>query len=440
MSNPWAGERASVRTYRHGLGDCHLVTLRSDQGAPFRILIDCGVILGTKGAAALMAKVMADVGAESNNKIDLLVATHEHWDHISGFAQAKDEFDKLTVDSVWMAWTEDSSDVMTKSLTPDRESALAALRKAAVRMRMDGAGSDTQLDELLGFFGATGGVTTKDALEIVRNTKGAAVSYHNPGEAPFDVPGCRSRIFVLGPPRDISSLKRSLPSKSPGQTETYSLAATNFAASVEAALDDPADGCPFSVSHRIPLPQAKTMPFFRSNYWGNAAWRRIDSAWLADADAFALALDSLTNNTSLVLAIDVEDIGVLLFAADAQVGNWESWASCTWQLGGKTVTGDDLVGETVLYKVGHHGSYNATLQDHGLKLMKKLKYAIIPVDHAMALTKRWGNIPLSSLATALEAQVAPDGFVVRTDQAAPANAQPKTLTTEQLYYQVNLFA
>ena len=48
--------RAKVRMYRHGLGDCFLVSLkRGTKGAAdYRILIDCGVILGTLDAVNTM--------------------------------------------------------------------------------------------------------------------------------------------------------------------------------------------------------------------------------------------------------------------------------------------------------------------------------------------------------------------------------------------------
>jgi hypothetical protein len=53
---------------------------------------------------------------------------------------------------------------------------------------------------------------------------------------------------------------------------------------------------------------------------------------------------------------------VLLFAADAQRGNWISWTKGVWKDGAREVTTRDLLARTVLYKVGHHGSHNATLK------------------------------------------------------------------------------
>ena len=53
---------------------------------------------------------------------------------------------------------------------------------------------------------------------------------------------------------------------------------------------------------------------------------------------------------------------VLLFAADAQRGSWISWAKGDWRDGERTIAAKDLLARTVLYKVGHHGSHNATLR------------------------------------------------------------------------------
>jgi hypothetical protein len=101
------------------------------------------------------------------------------------------------------------------------------------------------------------------------------------------------------------------------------------------------------------------MDFFRDRYFGangsGDEWRRIDSAWLDGSSELALALDSATNNTSLVLAIEFPNGNVLLFVADAQVGNWLSWQNLKWTVDGREVTGPDILRRTVFYKVGHHG-------------------------------------------------------------------------------------
>ena len=99
----------------------------------------------------------------------------------------------------------------------------------------------------------------------------------------------------------------------------------------------------------------------------NAAWRRMTADDAADAGALALAMNNATNNASLVLAFELSKGGkVLLFVGDAQAGNWRSWSDDEFDDDGNSkVTGGDLLGRTVLYKVGHHGSHNATMKGSG---------------------------------------------------------------------------
>ncbi|WP_024569445.1 MBL fold metallo-hydrolase [Cupriavidus metallidurans] len=152
--------RATVRTYRHGLGDCHLVSLHRADGQPYYILIDCGVILGTPDAKAKMTSVIENVRDETSNHIDLLVATHEHWDHLSGFVQAADAFSGLSVDHVWMAWTENPADPDAMKLLADRQHALAMLRDASLRVQSTGSGELPLFHSLTEFFGTATRTTT----------------------------------------------------------------------------------------------------------------------------------------------------------------------------------------------------------------------------------------------------------------------------------------
>src|SRR4029434_9056588 len=84
--------RASVRVYCQGLGDCILVRVKRTKGEDFKLLIDCGVVLGTNDAASTMTGVVDNIVEDTKEKIDVLAITHEHWDHLSGFNQAADSF------------------------------------------------------------------------------------------------------------------------------------------------------------------------------------------------------------------------------------------------------------------------------------------------------------------------------------------------------------
>src|SRR6476620_4661305 len=97
--------RIKVRMYRQGLGDCFLITIPRKNGNPFYAVIDCGVILGTQNAGTIMTQVVEHIIETTGGHVDLLAATHEHWDHISGFGQAREiwtDKSKLTVSEVWL--------------------------------------------------------------------------------------------------------------------------------------------------------------------------------------------------------------------------------------------------------------------------------------------------------------------------------------------------
>ena len=80
--------RVTVRVYRQGLGDCILVRVKRSGRDDFKLMIDCGVVLGTPDAAKTMTRVMENSGQRHQEKVDVLAITHEHWDHLSGFTQA----------------------------------------------------------------------------------------------------------------------------------------------------------------------------------------------------------------------------------------------------------------------------------------------------------------------------------------------------------------
>ena len=134
----------------------------------------------------------------------------------------------------------------------------------------------------------------------------------------------------------------------------------------------------------------------------SSKWRNIDQDWLRSAEILALKLDSVRNNTSLVLAIELVDSGkVLLFPGDAQAGNWRSWSGVEYEENKKKVKAEELLEKTVFYKVGHHGSHNATMNKNGLDLMKNNELAaMIPVDQHVADKVGW-EMPFAPLLEAL---------------------------------------
>src|SRR5262249_52240940 len=159
--------------------------------------------------SALIEKVVANVQKETGGALDVVVATHEHWDHLSGFTQAEELFRKFKVGEVWAAWTEDAADSFATTLRDKKRRAIAAVASAESRMRLAGLnGRDNPLTGLLGFFGDTTGKKLAEAGQVLKDLagKGKRIKYREPGEPPIEIPGVDARIFVLGPPRDKTAL------------------------------------------------------------------------------------------------------------------------------------------------------------------------------------------------------------------------------------------
>ena len=66
--------------------------------------------------------------------------------------------------------------------------------------------------------------------------------------------------------------------------------------------------------------------------------------------------------------------------------------------------------------------------------MTNLEIAVIPVDHAMALKKRWGRMPLEELEAALKDKTR--GQVLRSDQN-PAT-KISNVVVDSLYFEISL--
>lgn len=422
--------QVTVRMYCQGLGDCFLLAFPAADGGkrPTYVMIDCGVIIGTADAEKKMTRVVEDIVATTGGTIELLVVTHEHWDHVSGFIQAKEVFEKqLRFSNVWLAWTEQKGDPVADRLRSEQRNKLNKLRVALANIApaLRAAEKDdpsatgpladlTAAENVLDFFGPSlsakaGAGSTEQAMNWLRDR---ATHYCRPGEC-LAVPGARGiSAFVLGPPTDVNKLRKDAPAK--GKDEAYESQTEKIGmlGALEWAAATPDPACPqgatietvspFERHFALSIDAAQRDSFFREYYGfpedplGDAgeAWRRIDYEWLAGASRLALKLDSDTNNTSLALAFELPDGRTLIFPGDAQIGNWQSWHDVTFANDShraaavQPVTAKNLLNQAVLYKVGHHGSHNATLKAGGLEeMISGDLVALIPVNEVMAHNK-----------------------------------------------------
>jgi len=251
-----ADSNITVRMFCPGLGDCFLITIPQDAKRPYSILIDCGVAKGTSGDTDLMKTVVKKIAAltqdeDNRSVIDLLVVTHQHWDHVSGFLQAFDELNKITFNNVWQAWTEDSQRRLGTSVDGEIQKVKKAVARAFhLAPKVDASGEKTSLhlglDGLLSFLGPTAIEDASEEEEIKRGIAGAMLkaaslvkdkdhrSYLRPGQY-LALPGAsgeakRINVFTLGPPHDQDKLVRINPSKRAPETYDKQTAATELIA------------------------------------------------------------------------------------------------------------------------------------------------------------------------------------------------------------------
>ncbi|SMB79571.1 hypothetical protein SAMN00120144_4119 [Hymenobacter roseosalivarius DSM 11622] len=292
------------------------------------------------------------------------------------------------------------------------------------------------------------------------------------------------KIFVLGPPKDLSIIKVNEPQD--WQTTLHSSGSRDFydlgdSILIEESQADPKDfwyyvhKSPFTeefilpvdlktgqIPHSVvrPMCEGEAQPrkreadsaeskqvkdifkrFQKTQVYKNyfdankkphqlEGWRRIDMNYLLEADDMALRLNTGTNNTSLVLAIEIEQTKeVLLFSGDAEYGVWEDWEKDRTRSSDKRqyvwkpldakinqmVTVEGLLANTIFYKMGHHGSENATPKSKGInKLSNRGLHSMIPVNATTALAFGWKRIPFDDLLARLDDRDIP---YVRADMA-----------------------
>jgi beta-lactamase superfamily II metal-dependent hydrolase len=463
---------ATVRMYRIGHGDCFLIAFAGDTPErPAYVLIDCGYKPGSPGkinppAGVTSAKeITADIKKATGGRIDVAVITHEHQDHVNGISNT--HFDGIEIGEAWFAWTENPVDDLANDLRTKFKDKLLGL--VAARNRLAAAGGEgsrvEMIDELLAFelggedeqlnvpaamamLGAASGESmNKKSMRIFKDKAKDGIKFLRPHEQIYKVPGATHvRAFPLGPPRDAELLK----SLDPTGSEEFQLgrgassAGGHFAAAARAVETNESPEAPFAQRYAVAWDKAfdggEHAEFFKGSYGhgasgpdpqdsteavSNAEWRRIDKDWLYAADQLALDMNDQTNNSSLVLAFELGADGkVLLFAADAQRGNWISWGKKSFADGDNSITTRDLLSRTVLYKVGHHGSHNATINGLATDDYANLAWmaqgnfggefcAMITAVRKWAETQKGWDHPLKAIKDALLKKTA--GRVFQTD-------------------------
>jgi beta-lactamase superfamily II metal-dependent hydrolase len=370
----------TIRMYNVGFGDCFLVTYPGPIRT-HRILIDCGMHLSGQGPfklKAVVAGIVADItDPDGVPRLDAVVASHRHFDHIAGFDDKA--WAAVAVAEVWLPWTEDPTDLEAKRIHDKQAKAAAALR-AHLAARAGVANGDEAKENriaamLLDNTFASNSGASKTLMTGFRNLSRKRFLPTTTDPESFTstfLP--ETTVHVLGPSRDQAVIQDMDPPKVQSFLE--------LAGETEPSDTDD-DGQPRLRPFKgLPVPKDPVTE------------KRIKAVHLSlrrSAVEFAVALEDAVNGTSLVLAIEIGSL-VLLFTGDAQWGTWRS-AMDVPEWGG-------LLKRATFLKVGHHGSHNAS----PVTLINDFIPDGIPAMISVSPVADWPEIPRQPLLDELTAK------------------------------------
>ena len=341
-----------VTMYDVGFGDCFLVSFGYGGGTYRHVLIDCGTSTEKKDH---MAKVANQVAKDCGGRLHGLVVTHRHSDHLSAFGltDVGKTLEALRPDIVVQPWTEHPDAKARASAAPSvftgtaltHLDSLAAAQSFAQQLTADSArllrGLGMAMRQQLIFIAGLS-IPNKAAVERLQGMgkRHAYVYYGSQSGIDRVLPGVK--VTVLGPPtvKQSEQIKHQTQSD-PG--EFWKLRARLAAAAAE--QHSQARGT------SVLFPRAHTSAIAASPSYVKWAINKLDRASFDNMSRIVREMDDALNNTSVVLLFEVGG-KMLLFPGDAQLENWQ------YALHEKATA--KRLQATNLYKVGHHGSTNAT--------------------------------------------------------------------------------
>ena len=382
-----------LRSYNVGFGDCFLLTFRYPN---FRrnVLIDFGSTraptevaqqpmptrklsasaqaeLTRKNLKKHMLSVAEQIKRDCDGKLHAVVVTHRHKDHLSGFAYEDGKgpgaiIRSLEPDLVIQPWTEDPkaqydatrptkklAGTLAEKRTKARRQHLASLHNMNLfagyvisASKKLGGSYFKDIRDQLSFLGDDNELANRDAVtNLMKMGKRKRYVYFG-AKSGLDglLPGVATH--VLGPPtleQTRSIMKQR--SKDPEQFwHLWESRSSFWAHQGRIANHAAADGqtlFPQYVQKKVP--------------W-DARWYAFQAKKMQAENLLSIVrtLDSQMNNTSVILLFEVGGKS-LLFPGDAQYENW------MYALSDKETV--KKLAKVDLYKVGHHGSLNATPKD-----------------------------------------------------------------------------
>lgn len=350
--------RVRVRMYQVGFGDCFLLSVEYDKPLPDgraerHVLIDYGSTRSAREhrAKGRMSEVAELIAEHTHGELDVVILTHRHKDHLMGFSDdtgAKTIRD-LKPKLVLRPWTEDPdlpAAADRPALGPDSP---AQIGPDSARFARTLAEAQDAVDHLTARAGLHAGrqaaaeeqVKNADAIalldELSANGHGRYLFAGADPDTTNVLPGLK--ITVLGPPTIEQDARVAKQREEDPQYWMLALRASLH----HAAADSTQDGA-------AAAPTVRVGP-------GPVRWliRNLAQQKTHSVARLVRKLDDALNNTSLILLLEVGGLR-MLFPGDAQIEDWQYTLD---RLSGDPTLRSKLAGID-LYKVGHHGSRNAT--------------------------------------------------------------------------------
>ncbi len=383
-----------ARMYNVGFGDCVLFFIPCADGER-TVLVDCGAHMSgvARPMSAVTKDLVATVTREGRPRIDVVVATHRHFDHISGFDSKI--WSGVEVGEIWMPWTEERG-------APAADALRHRQKRIAAMLHQRFGADDTSVGWL-----SRNSFSNRNAEQTLLN------GFVGPREHRYlPAPDRKERTFQtallpgvkvhgLGPSHDPDVIATLDPPEGkyfpPPPEQRGPMGAAADVATVAAP-----EARIFSDRWRLsPAEYGASFTSLADHASSDEIRRRAETDYLAAA----ASLEDAINGTSLVLALEIDD-RVVLLGGDAEWGTWrEILADDAWS---------NLLRRTLIYKVSHHGSFNGT--------PKPFVDDLLPADAISLMSfrpvKRWPSIPRTTLVDALGSG---NRALIRTDAMPPAS-------------------